>query len=49
MVPITRDNKLCKFRNGNRCINDMIAKKPVVDDSLQSRWYCSNCKYYSEE
>ena len=48
MVPITRDNNLCKFRSGSHCANDLIANKPIVNDSLQSRWYCSNCKYYAE-
>jgi len=47
MVPITRDNKLCSHRVGDRCANPQVANTPVVNDSLQSRWYCSNCPYFN--
>jgi hypothetical protein len=49
MVPITRDNNLCIHRVGDRCGNSNVANAPVVNDSLQSRWYCSNCPYYNAQ
>ena len=47
MVTISKDNKACVHRVGNRCQNERVANAPVVNDSLQSKWYCSNCPYYS--
>ncbi|MFH1054971.1 MAG: hypothetical protein V1744_02625 [Candidatus Altiarchaeota archaeon] len=46
MVPITRDNTRCSHRSGDRCGNNQVANTPVVNDSLQSKWYCSNCPYF---
>ncbi len=49
MVPITRDNKRCVHRVGDRCGNSRVANTPVVNDSLQSRWYCSTCPYFAAD
>ncbi|MBD3388240.1 MAG: hypothetical protein GF416_04100 [Candidatus Altiarchaeales archaeon] len=49
MVPITRDNSKCIHRNEDRCTNNKIANTPVVNDSLQSQWYCSNCPYFQTD
>ncbi|MFH1403160.1 MAG: hypothetical protein ABIH11_02705 [Candidatus Altiarchaeota archaeon] len=47
MINLLRDNSSCRYRVNNRCSNSQIASSPIVDDSLQSRWYCSNCEHYS--
>ena len=49
MVPITRDNRRCLHRVGDRCGNSRVANAAVVNDSLQSRWYCSNCSYFLDK
>lgn len=46
MVPVNNNYKSCTHRNGNKCTNDKIASGPIVNDSLQSKWYCSTCKYF---
>ena len=47
MVPISNDNnEKCVFRRGDRCVNDKIAAGIIVNDSIQSRWYCANCEYF---
>ena len=46
MVPVTRDNHKCIHRRQDRCGNASVANAPVVNDSLQSRWYCSKCPYF---
>ncbi len=46
MVPVTRDNCKCTHRVGDRCGNPKVAESPRVNDSLQSRWYCSLCPYF---
>ncbi len=46
MIPLLNNNELCKHRRGEKCMNEQIAKGMIVNGSMQSRWYCSNCKYF---
>jgi hypothetical protein len=47
MVPISNQNsERCSFRRGDRCTNDKIADGIIVNDSIQSQWYCANCEYF---
>ncbi|MDD5111825.1 MAG: hypothetical protein PHG85_04725 [Candidatus Altiarchaeota archaeon] len=36
----------CRFRKSSKCMNTSIANGIVVNESLQSQWYCSQCKYF---
>lgn len=49
MVPIENDNnERCRWRMKDKCVNEKIASGIIVNDSLQSRWFCSNCQYFKE-
>lgn len=47
MILIANSNNAdCRFRRNSKCSNMNIASGIVVNDSLQSQWYCSQCKYF---
>ncbi|MFH1835446.1 MAG: hypothetical protein ABH851_04585 [Methanobacteriota archaeon] len=49
MVPVeNNNNEMCKWRIGDKCINEKIAAGIIVNESTQSRWYCSNCQHFEE-
>ena len=49
MVPIANNNgERCRFRTRDRCSNAQVALGLIVNDSLQSRWYCAQCAHFSE-
>ncbi|MFH0860945.1 MAG: hypothetical protein V1921_07070 [Candidatus Altiarchaeota archaeon] len=47
-LSLNENNRVCRFRSGDRCSNEMVAHGPIVNDSLQSQWYCSACKYFEK-
>jgi len=50
MILIANANNLqCKYRKNGKCANTNIANGIVVNDSLQSQWYCSQCKYFENK
>jgi hypothetical protein len=50
MVPVENTNhKTCRHRKSDRCTNELVGDGVVVNDSLQSRWYCSQCNHFEKE
>lgn len=43
------NNSDCRFRRNSKCGNMNIANGIVVNDSIQSQWYCSQCKYFERK
>ncbi|MFH1788440.1 MAG: hypothetical protein ABH834_03565 [Candidatus Altiarchaeota archaeon] len=49
MVPIENENnQRCRWRVGDKCGNDQVGAGIIVNDSLQSRWFCSGCNHFLE-
>ena len=49
MVPIENENNdRCMWRVGDKCVNEKVGAGVIVNDSLQSKWFCSYCNHFDE-
>gem|GEM_PF-4155567 len=39
----------CAHRKANMCTHREVSDQHIVDESMQSRWFCSNCGYYRQK
>jgi hypothetical protein len=47
MVPVENENnRRCRWRVGDKCVNEKVGFGVIVNESLQSKWFCSGCQHF---